>query len=138
MKKVSKLFLTALSGLVLAGSVYASDAYYGLPKHKATASNSSANAGPVVLYNYTYDSYMTYATFKPSNKPMNLPIGPRGSGTDILTYDINYPDYQVCVTVVRDFDHATVFSNCESSGNINIGPYANNGTSHLPIVRVVA
>jgi hypothetical protein len=136
MKQLAKLFFAFLVSISLLSTAYASTGYYGSPKKLFTAKSHMAggNNGQVVLYNYTSDSYMAYATFKDSNAPLNLALGPAHSGTDIITYDINFPDYAVCIQVVRDFDNAVVYNDCLSDGNIFIGPYAVG--SKKPTVRV--
>jgi hypothetical protein len=122
MKKTTALIGALLLSTSLIGSAFASDAHYGQSTAKKAAVNG-ANYSQVVLHNYTHDTYMAYATFQPSGKQTNLHVGEFNSGTDVITYDVDYPDSTVCFNVIRDFDGAQVFNSCVNSGNVNIGPY---------------
>ncbi|MHB1948077.1 MAG: hypothetical protein ACYCQI_08195 [Gammaproteobacteria bacterium] len=130
-----KKLLKALTGLLLcgamAGSVVASEGYYGAPK---ALNANSPKFSRVVLTNYTWDTYDTYAEFQPTFSHLNLVLGRSGSGRHQITYDIHSPDQVVCLNVVRQFDRVNVYSGCLVSGGINIGPYAAN--NKLPTVTV--
>lgn len=130
-----KKLLKALTGLLLCGammgSAVASEGYYGAPKE---LNANSPKFSRVVLTNYTWDTYDSYAEFQPTFSRLKLFLGRSGSGTHQITYDIHYPDTAICLNIVRQFDGVSVYSGCLTSGTISIGPYANN--SKLPSVTV--
>lgn len=132
LKKLSKIAAALVISSCIAGTAAASDASYGLPKK--SAADAKGTYSTVVLYNYTADNYTSYATFSPSGKQSNLYVGPYRSGMDIITYNIDYPDTQVCLKIFRNVDQYPVFNSCLSSGNVNIGPYALG--SSKPVVNV--
>ncbi|MDR3490638.1 MAG: hypothetical protein P4M12_01180 [Gammaproteobacteria bacterium] len=129
MKNITKIISSIVLSTCVMSSAMASQGYYGTPKAKTA---NAANYSQVVLHNYTPDTYMAYATFQPTGKTQNLPLG-ASYPYNTISYDINYPDNQVCLNVVRDFDGATVFNSCLSSGNINVGPYKSGKTPNVTV-----
>lgn len=126
MQQSLKMLLALLVGtFAITSNVYASQAYYGLPKSVPTNQSKTAAAqySAVSVRNYTRDTYMSYATFQ-NSRPINLMLGAYGSGMDIINYDINYPDTFVCLNVIRNYDGANVYSGCLPSGVVSIGLYA--------------
>ncbi len=141
--KMNKM-ITVVGALLLStsliGSAVASEAYYGQPKQKLANTKAAASNSQVVLHNYTYGEYTAYATYQPTGKQEQpFYVGPEGSGMDVITYDINYPDHEVCLDVVMhnvgpDHHDESVYDDCLSYGNANIGPYM---TANKPAVKVV-
>jgi len=137
LKQISKIAAALIFGSSFIGVAMASGAHYGLPT-KALAASSATNVkgsfGTVVLYNYTSYDYTAYTTFQPSGKQLpSYYVGTYRSGMDIITFDIDYPDTQVCLDIVRNIDRMEVYKDCSSNGNLNIGPYLLN---NKPVVKV--
>jgi len=133
MIKANKILGGLLLSMTIVSSAMASSAFYA---NQASANKSAAN-NLVRLHNYTHDGYMAYATFESSGQTVNLHLDPfsGGSGRDVINYNINSGDYEVCVNVIRDFDGASVFDSCESSGDINIGPYMLGGKPSVKVTK---
>src|SRR3990167_7635500 len=129
MKLNTKLIL-ALT-MIVSANTFASTAYYGLPKQPVVqTANKAALTSYVAVYNYTYDIYTVHAVFLPKGTVVqpDYTLDVYHSPMGIITYQIEYPDTLVCLQVVRNFDHFTVFprdgqNSCLASGNVNIGPY---------------
>lgn len=124
--KISKIVLGMFVGsLAISHVAFASQSYYGLPK--ATAAKQTRDVerrdSQVVLHNYTNDTYSAYATFQSTGQTSYLFIDAAGTPRSTVTYQINYPDYSVCLNVIRNFDGAQVYNNCLYTGNVNLGPY---------------
>ncbi len=149
--KFIKILCAIAATASLVNVATASTAYYGTPKKSATltAMNSTAGqlAGFVTLYNHTHQAYIVNATFYRSGKPMNnLILNPEGSidpasgyPSDMITYQIDYPDSSVCLSAIRASDHITVLSNAcrgpdevSRDKRIDIGP--NLAATNMPSV----
>src|SRR5258708_7293658 len=101
MKRFSQM-VSILLGLSVAGSAIASLPYYGLPKHESQ--KSMPNDSNVVVDNHTFDFYTIYATYQcfapyQCSQPTNFPLYPQNDPRKMITYPVNYPDYQVCLNV---------------------------------------
>jgi hypothetical protein len=136
LKQLSKITATVLLGTALTSAVFASDAYYGMPKAKLAAA-ANGTSGTVVLHNYTNDIYdVSWSYFYPSVKRMPVTtLYQNGSGMDVITYDIDRPDTAACLIVIRSSDRYLVYGGCPQNGDVNIGPYTSNDK---PLVKVVS
>lgn len=146
MKLLSKIAAFVV-GTALASCTLASTAYYGLPKRTSTQNvttqanvTAQANAfSNVTLYNYTGELYVAHATFQfsPGYDMYLYPNGAHdqfGNPTYIITYDINYPDTEVYITINRQSDGWIAYSGYKSFGTISIGPYTT--ANKLPAINL--
>lgn len=123
LKSILKITTAIIISTSFIGTAIASSAHYGVPSKALTAS-AKGTYSSVVLYNYTPYDYTAYAVFQNSGKQLEpFYVGSSGSGMDVITYDIDYPDTKVCLTIVRNIDHASIYEGCSSYGNVKIGPY---------------
>jgi len=138
MKLLPKILLASL-GFSLISSAFASDAYYLSAKPNSTAPMAVPGTyATVILSNHTAYSYHAYATFQGSGKSKNLVLGPQGAPSQAIEYDVDYPDYEVCLHVVRDIDGQVVpglDNQCYTySQTVNINPPARSGA--MPMVSL--
>jgi hypothetical protein len=87
----------------------------------------------VMLYNYTYDQYSVRSIYQPTGSTYDMYLGPVDSATGSIVYDITFPDYAVCLSVMRNYDGLIVYQGCSSSDNIYI---TNMFKSNKPIVKL--
>lgn len=149
MNKFVKIFFAIAATASLVNVAAASTAYYGLPKKNvgitALTSTAQQTLGYASLYNHTSQTYIANAQFFPSGKIMNnIILNPAGSidpasgyPSDVITYQIDYPDTYVCISATRYADHVVVLpTTCLNPGlRADIGR-ATSATSALPSVTI--
>ncbi|HSW68730.1 MAG TPA: hypothetical protein VLI69_01055 [Gammaproteobacteria bacterium] len=99
MKRLIKFILATTLTASLVTAAAASGGHYGMPAKKAAGKLGDSISGYVTLYNLTNSTYNVTATFYSSQTQSFLPIYPANDPRSIITYDISYPDTQVCISV---------------------------------------
>lgn len=121
MKKMKQLAASIVLG-VLATSTFAAQ-HIANPAIKSTAKLD----GSAFVYNYTPYEYKSTATFVPTYYQQVDYIEPY----DYFIYDFYYPEYKVCLYIVRTLDYYPIFNNCLTYNDVlEIGPYAKDQNTH--------
>lgn len=122
MTKIKQLLAGILLSTMAIHSASASDVSYGLKN--AAAKQLNIPNSQVLVTNYTYDDYTSYATFMPTHAQWTSYLGPYGTSTYMISYNIMYPDSGVCLYIIRNFDYMPIYNNCLNNGYLDINPYA--------------
>ncbi len=116
MKHMSKLLAVLLVGVSLMGSAFAaSGVHFGNSKNPSSPLDSA-----MAVYNFTLDSYTINYHFNFQNTPLSIYLGPQGSSTSSVTFNIIAPD--TYVTLDSIVDNQTGFT-IESGGSFMSGSY---------------
>lgn len=148
MKKVTSFLALSTAAVCLytgqsfaATSTAAHNMHYGKPVVSQSIIQTQDDGAPIVVTNCSYDDVNLSAWFASDGSSGNWPMGPAGSGTDVVTLGDNsqpghgtYPYVNVTVTD----DGATLYSQPTYPGaNVNIGCDSKLTSSKHPVVTVI-